>query len=187
LTFAPPGGSVGDGLCDCCDGTDESEGRCGNTCDKFATESRAQRAEQIRLLEQGAAKKRDYVEQGRKAAGERRAELAAIQAELAGERAALEGAQGSKARAEEAEQVRGAELVKAKVDELRDLLKLEGKRKEELVDLWRLLNKRKDKGGPATHYLQPPERDMGCSPAASVHVRCGHEDLAGGAEARPGD
>jgi len=66
---------VEDGVCDCCDGSDEAPGLCTNACEELAAESRAARAEEIRLLEQGALERKDYAVKGAKAAATSKATL----------------------------------------------------------------------------------------------------------------
>ena len=70
---------MGDGICDCCDGSDEEEGACASRCTEASAEWRAKRAEQIRVAEQGSAKKQKYVEEAKQAISERKQDLQVLQ------------------------------------------------------------------------------------------------------------
>lgn len=53
---------VGDNVCDCCDGSDEGNGKCPDTCGLLIEEARRQEAFKIEQLEMGRARKREVME-----------------------------------------------------------------------------------------------------------------------------
>ncbi|GBG61336.1 hypothetical protein CBR_g20370 [Chara braunii] len=57
---------VNDGICDCCDGSDEWDGRatCGNDCKDLGLESRNQLAQEVTRQKEGLNLRRKYVEKG---------------------------------------------------------------------------------------------------------------------------
>lgn len=64
-----PYSRVNDGVCDCCDGSDEqsSAKKCENTCQELGQNYRKLRQETQKILENGRKKKIDYIEFGKSA------------------------------------------------------------------------------------------------------------------------
>jgi len=64
-----PSSRVVDGVCDCCDGSDEelAKKQCINTCDEAGAAWRVAEAERIRVAEAGAKAKLDYIKQAQAA------------------------------------------------------------------------------------------------------------------------
>ena len=57
---------VGDGICDCCDGTDEAGSElCSNTCDEAGKEWRQAQQQKLAVLREGIAKREDYISRGK--------------------------------------------------------------------------------------------------------------------------
>ncbi|TIB19184.1 hypothetical protein E3P92_00126 [Wallemia ichthyophaga] len=75
---------VGDGLCEeeCCDGSDEAEGVCANTCTQRAHRRAVHHAHSQRVRERALVTKRAYVERGLEVLGELRSSVQAKQANL---------------------------------------------------------------------------------------------------------
>jgi hypothetical protein len=92
-----PSSRVLDGVCDCCDGSDESRAKrskCVNTCDAAGVEWRAAEAERIRVAEAGAKAKLTYIQQANAVLGdveEKRAVLAELRDEAVAKVQVLQG------------------------------------------------------------------------------------------------
>lgn len=102
-----PSALVNDGVCDCCDGSDEyrSSAACANVCEAEGAAWRAEQAERIRVAEEGARKKKEYLEKGRAMAAEREGKLAALRSQHAAAKARLDAADAALKVAEESEKV----------------------------------------------------------------------------------
>merc|ERR1719203_1488267 len=74
---------VDDGICDCCDGSDEILKKCENTCDQVGAIDREKRAAEQALHAEGINVKKVWMEQGKKAHDEREKEIVEIEAEMA--------------------------------------------------------------------------------------------------------
>merc|ERR1711953_510490 len=96
---------VDDGICDCCDGTDEQLSKCENTCDQVGAIERERAAVELALHAEGIAVKRRWVEDGKKAHEERSNEMATIEAEMAELEAEASKLQAEKDRFSEIEKV----------------------------------------------------------------------------------
>lgn len=75
---------MNDGICDCCDGTDEwaQDTPCANTCEEEGREAR-ERAERRRaILKEGLVKKQELAEQGRRLREEKKVAMDADEVEL---------------------------------------------------------------------------------------------------------
>lgn len=61
-----PSSRVNDGICDCCDGSDEYNGKrqCGNTCNVLAEKMREEQEKAKQLFEVGIVKRRELVQKG---------------------------------------------------------------------------------------------------------------------------
>lgn len=70
---------VGDGICDCCDGSDEPGGACADTCAKEAAEHKRAKAEEERNFKAGSKIRESYVKHGAK---EQERLRAAVEAKL---------------------------------------------------------------------------------------------------------
>ena len=75
---------VNDGICDCCDGSDEWESRatCTNTCKEMGEKALAEQKRLQELHEQGNHKRMEYVTQGREKVEEARIKLTEKEPEL---------------------------------------------------------------------------------------------------------
>ena len=74
---------VGDGLCDCCDGSDEDAGVCADRCVAAASEYNMKHAVEIAETAEGARKKLELVEEGKRIYAEKSTRLTEQRAELA--------------------------------------------------------------------------------------------------------
>jgi protein kinase C substrate 80K-H len=88
---------VDDGVCDCCDGSDEPPG-CPDGCGAAAAAARAAAAQRIQTLEGGARVKQEYVARAAADAAARGGKLAAAEAEVAAARAKLEALEAGTAK-----------------------------------------------------------------------------------------
>lgn len=131
-----------DGICDCCDGSDEAPGLCREYCTELAAETRAQRAEQIRLFEQGAAKKKIYIDEGEKAVKARAKELFSLTTDKASYEKKLETAKAKKEKEEAEEQAQKEKVLKERVEKLKSTLNIEKLSPQEVRDLYALLKDR---------------------------------------------
>jgi protein kinase C substrate 80K-H len=59
-----PSSRVDDGICDCCDGSDEIAAACSNTCDELGKVAREQARAQYAVQMQGYSKKLEYIAEG---------------------------------------------------------------------------------------------------------------------------
>ena len=84
-----PSSRVDDGVCDCCDGSDESSATCPDTCGAEAAASRVEDRERIATLESGARAKQGYVARAAEAKATAEAEAKAREAEVAAAKASL--------------------------------------------------------------------------------------------------
>lgn len=66
-----PSSRVGDGVCDCCDGSDEADGVCKVSCGDASTTWIETLADQMVKANLGNKRREDYVEQATEAASER--------------------------------------------------------------------------------------------------------------------
>ena len=68
---------VGDGICDCCDGSDEwSSGvTCGNTCDQLGRSAREAEEARLRVIQEGLNKRQGMVNQAKVMLEEKRVQL----------------------------------------------------------------------------------------------------------------
>ena len=75
---------LNDGVCDpeCCDGTDEFDGRvhCPNNCEKVGVEARKERERTRRVWQEGGKIKQDYIAYGKAARKRHQGQLEALQA-----------------------------------------------------------------------------------------------------------
>ena len=73
-----PSSRVNDGICDCCDGSDEYDGAvaCADTCDEMGAGLRAAALAAHRALEAGKATRALWSADGQRVRGERQARLA---------------------------------------------------------------------------------------------------------------
>jgi protein kinase C substrate 80K-H len=109
-----PSMHVGDGVCDCCDGSDEAGGRakCGNTCEVDGAAWRAAQAEGIRKAEEGARKRLTYAAEGQEAARARKGKMAELAAKVEAAKGAVAAAEAAVAAAE-AEERAATEAARA--------------------------------------------------------------------------
>lgn len=91
-----PSSRVSDGVCDCCDGSDESSNlhasgaqRCANTCEAAGAAHRLAQSEAIRVAEAGARAKQAMVAEGAAALADVRQKLEAKRTELEAAKATL--------------------------------------------------------------------------------------------------
>lgn len=141
---------VNDGIKDCCDGSDEPSGKFPNTCAAIAAEARAARAEQIRLYEEGAAKKKTYVKEGVLASEERLKEMASLQATKVTVDMKVEEAEKKKKAAEEKEKAEQQAVLEAKVQEFKEALKYDSLNEAQLKELYPKLKDLKGASRPET-------------------------------------
>ena len=75
---------VNDGVCDCCDGTDEYNGLvlCENTCEEAGRAAREEAERLQRVWEQGFAKRQELITQGQQGKQEKEARRSALQQEM---------------------------------------------------------------------------------------------------------
>lgn len=66
-----PSSRVGDGICDCCDGSDEPKGRCKTSCDEASATWVESLADKVVKADRGNARREEYVKQAHKAALDR--------------------------------------------------------------------------------------------------------------------
>ena len=68
---------VGDGICDCCDGSDEwSSGvTCGNTCDQLGRSAREAEEARLRVIQEGLNRRQGMVNQAKVMLEEKRVQL----------------------------------------------------------------------------------------------------------------
>ncbi|CAM9817702.1 unnamed protein product, partial [Hapterophycus canaliculatus] len=71
-----PSSRVGDGVCDCCDGSDEPEGACEALCEEAAEAWVASLADRLVKVEKGTESRVEYVEAAARAAVDRAQEIA---------------------------------------------------------------------------------------------------------------
>ncbi|CAM9357852.1 unnamed protein product [Ectocarpus sp. 13 AM-2016] len=90
-----PSSRVGDGVCDCCDGSDEPEGACKASCEEASEEWVAGLADRVVKVEQGTARRVGYAEAAVEAAAVRTQEIEDV-------RLVTEGARDKLAQAKEA-------------------------------------------------------------------------------------
>ena len=138
---------VGDGVCEdaCCDGSDEAPGVCPNVCAPLAAAVAAQRAERVRLAEQGLAKKKAYVKEGNQAVEGQLKELASLQAKKVTLENKVAAAKAKKESEEGKEKAQHDKTLRARVATLKADLEVDSLGKEELVALYELLKKRPGK------------------------------------------
>lgn len=75
---------VNDGVCDCCDGSDEwQSGKCGNRCEEEGRDWRQHMAERIKQVESGAAARKEYAAKGTEAVAAASSKASASQALVA--------------------------------------------------------------------------------------------------------
>eukprot|EP00903_Cladosiphon_okamuranus_P015073 g13943.t1 len=70
-----PSSRVGDGVCDCCDGSDEAEGVCGDSCEEDSEAWVAGLADRLVKVEKGTARRAEYVQAASEAAAQRAKEI----------------------------------------------------------------------------------------------------------------
>ena len=77
---------VNDGICDCCDGSDEwaSENPCKNNCEEMGAAEKIERERLAKVIEEGLQKRNEMAQQGLKMKSEKETELANKKAELDG-------------------------------------------------------------------------------------------------------
>ena len=75
---------VNDGVCDCCDGSDEYDSRvdCPNTCDELGRRVREEEERQRQLQLSGHVKRLDYAKQGQQKQEEQIARLSELEQEV---------------------------------------------------------------------------------------------------------
>ncbi len=127
-----PSSRVGDGVCDCCDGSDEAAGACANTCEADGAEWRREQARHEDVVKRGVEERAKYAQRGREA----RAEAARTRDEaLAGldtARARQEAAKAAQAEAEKVEAEERERRGREGEQELHRSLGLSSLRAEEL-------------------------------------------------------
>ena len=74
---------LGDGICDCCDGSDEPDGACPSTCAELAAKENVGLQKKLDEVTKALAAKKSGEEGGQQALREWKAELPKLQAELA--------------------------------------------------------------------------------------------------------
>lgn len=125
---------------------------CPNNCKQLAAETRAKKAEQIRLLEQGAQKKLTYIEAGKKAIAERDAEYEKLKASVDAQEEAMKAARSTKTEAEKAEAEKQTAAIAAQVERMKTSLKVGELGKDGLEKLYKQL-----KGRYGTKNLGVPD------------------------------
>jgi protein kinase C substrate 80K-H len=106
----------GDGICDCCDGSDEwatprgKAGECKNTCDAEGADWRRTQADAIKKAEEGARLRASYEDVGSKATQARAVTIATTTDAVAVATAIRDSAQAAVAAAEAAEAIETARL-----------------------------------------------------------------------------
>lgn len=133
---------VGDSICDCCDGSDEIAGACKDSCSELAKETRAKKAEQIRMVEQGAQKKQAYIEAGQKAVAERDIEYEKLKVVVNTQEEVIAQAKSVKEEAEKQEKEEQQAAKKAQVDKLWVTLNADGLDASNLKQLYKQLKSR---------------------------------------------
>lgn len=78
-----PSSRVDDTVCDCCDGTDEPDGLCANTCDEAGRAAREAAARRAEVLAAGQAKRAEFVAQAEKLMAERKTRMAELDSLMA--------------------------------------------------------------------------------------------------------
>jgi len=73
---------LNDGVCDCCDGSDESVGWCPDKCSIWAAEASAEAEEKMKALALGKSKFNEYLHRGVAMTAEREAAAVRAKAEL---------------------------------------------------------------------------------------------------------
>jgi protein kinase C substrate 80K-H len=82
-----PSSRVDDGICDCCDASDELPGMCPNTCSKVASEKRASLERAINAFKVGNAQRKEWIAQAREQLQSQANQLVLIDKELESVRA----------------------------------------------------------------------------------------------------
>jgi protein kinase C substrate 80K-H len=72
----------GDGICDCCDGSDEAAGLCPDKCAVWAAEEAEKAEARAKSFEAGRTKYNQYVELGSKARVEAEKEMEELEAKM---------------------------------------------------------------------------------------------------------
>ncbi|CAM9609671.1 unnamed protein product [Scytosiphon promiscuus] len=111
-----PSSRVGDGVCDCCDGSDEPEGACDAVCEEAAEAWVASLADRVVKVEKGTDTRAGYVEAAAKAATVRAQEIADTRTVVEDTRVKVAQAKEALASLEEVEtRQRDAKLAEAKM------------------------------------------------------------------------
>ncbi|CAE7240831.1 PSL4 [Symbiodinium sp. KB8] len=129
-----PSSRVGDGVCDCCDGSDEP-GTCADTCDEAGAEWRKAEAERIQRAEAGAKAKVAFLEAGKAHLEGKEAALAAAKSAADAARSALEAAEAELADAEEKEKAALADIQSKGNDVIVRSLQLHTASRVQLLDM----------------------------------------------------
>eukprot|EP01138_Halocafeteria_seosinensis_P008189 gb/GECG01008369.1/.p1 GENE.gb/GECG01008369.1/~~gb/GECG01008369.1/.p1 ORF type:complete len:453 (+),score=92.91 gb/GECG01008369.1/:1-1359(+) len=97
-----PSSRVNDGVCDCCDASDELNGpyKCQNTCEEDGAEWRKAQSEKIKLMEEGARIKKQYMDEASAALQNVEQKVASLKGELEGVNQQLEKLRQTKDEAE---------------------------------------------------------------------------------------
>jgi len=173
-----PSSKVNDGICElaCCDGSDEAPGLCPNTCREIAAQKAKERAAWRQVVEEGMAKKKEYMRDASAMMEARYKELASLQAQKVGLEKKVADARIEKESEEGKEKVKRDEAMEQAATTLISGLKIESLGQEELVSLHRKL-----KGRPGKALRRVLEEIRG---KAGIEEVEGEEEGEGG-EQRP--
>ncbi|CAG8501853.1 6391_t:CDS:10 [Acaulospora colombiana] len=155
---------VNDGVCDpeCCDGSDEYDGKieCPNVCEEVGKEYRKKVKELNALREQGAKKKLEYIDYGKKLKEERKnsleilkGELAAVKLKVEEKEAALKKIKQSEASSDSPKNKEHAERIKKYQERIKRLKDHADALHEDVETLLKILKDMKDGHNPNYHDM----------------------------------